>query len=1173
MHDVEGPARSRAGSVGRWGSAPGAGSAAAAIRLDRRPPDPAPAPMLDAEQLAVVEHREGHLLVLAGPGTGKTTTLAELVVRRLQPGPDQLAPESVLALTFGRRAAHELAERISVRLGGGPVPVVATFHAFAYALVRQHADPVQFQQPPRLLTASEQDARLRELLTHAVEEGRLPWPASLRAAVGTRGIAEQVRRLLTRARGLDLSGADLRTFGRSAGLPAWRAIGRFAEEFADVLDWEGTIDYAALIQRAIGLAADERRGRALREAFRLIVVDEYQDTDPAQVELVRTLAAGGAQVIAVGDPDQAIYGFRGADVGGILRFPATFADPVSGAPAPTIVLRHTRRFRAPIAEAAHGVLGANPLPGLPAERVREHRSPVTPVGEARVEARTYPSGAAEAAGVADVLLRAHAGLDGPALPWSQMVVLVRSPLVSGPVLVRALRAAGVPVAVAPDELALAEQPAVAVLLAVLGLALSPGEAAAEVGAQLLAGPLGRVDPIAIRSLARAALLEHRAGWPGAGAGDGADAGAAGDAPSGAARGDAAGDPAADREGVLGPTDWGVAPRSGRLLTEALAAGRLPAGAEMPPRARAGFARVAGVIDAARAALAEDALVAEVLWGAWSATDWPERLRRAALAGGPAGQSADRDLDALVALFDLANRLPAQRRGRAGLAGFVDDVRALQVPQEAWAPGQVSPEAVRLLSAHRAKGLEWDLVVVAGVQEGAWPDLRLRSDLLHVDELTREGRAPARTARDLLVEERRLMYVACTRARHALVVTAVAEPLDGGLQPSRFLEQLGVPIRTMTARPAAPMDAPGLITVLRAAAAAPVVLGPDGSPDPRVERRRAAAVARLAALASHAGAGGDGALGGGPLAGAHPATWWGVRGVTDGVSEVDPAAADPEPAEPDEPADRAPVRLSPSAVEQLRRCPLQWFLERRVKAGTPAGAPATIGTIVHEVARAIADDEVAPDMAAIGPYVDAIWAGLPFPARYQSGHERERLDGMLHALLRWLADNPRGVLHAEAGFELELATDTGGASVRGSIDRVERGPDGRLHLVDFKTGKTVASQAATEEHAQLGVYQLSVREGGLAEVPADDVELGGAELVHLGATYADGRPKVRVQAPLPPGETWVHEVVADAARLAAGPGYPARRNSRCTTCAFRHMCPALASRGGAGEAPPAQGGGA
>ncbi|MCU0284052.1 MAG: PD-(D/E)XK nuclease family protein [Candidatus Nanopelagicales bacterium] len=780
-----------------------------------------------------------------------------------------------------------------------------------------------------------------------------------------------------------------------------------------------------------------------------------------------------------------------------------------------------------------------------------------------------------------------------------MAVLVRSPLASGPVLVRALRAAGIPVAVAADELALAAQPAVAVLLSVLGLALDPAGAPAEVGAQLLAGPLGRVDPVAIRALARAALAEQRAraavSAAAAGLGDpGPDAEPAlgrleqGGSPQASADPDPA--PGAPSVGLLGPTDWGATPRSSRALTQALAEGRLPDAVGLPPRARAGFARVAGVIDAAREALAGDGLVAEVLWAAWAATDWPERLRRAALRAGPAGDAADRDLDAVVALFDLANRLPAQRRGRVGLAGFIDEVRALQVPQEAWLPGQVAPDAVRLLSAHRAKGLEWELVVVAGVQEGAWPDLRLRSDLLHVEELTRAGRAPARTARDLLVEERRLMYVACTRARSALVVTAVAEPFDGGLQPSRFLEQLGVPVRAMTARSVAPMDAAGLIAALRAAACAPARLGPDGTPDAQVEQRRGAAITRLAALAQAGVAGGHEAL-----VAAHPDTWWGLAAVTPGPASTSEAGrrengaaetgsgatlpgestpgagqANVERAEREEPQPDV-ARLSPSAIEQLLRCPLQWFLERRVGAGTPPGAPATLGTIVHEVARAIADGEVAADMAAITPYVDSIWAGLPFPARYQSGHERERLDTMLRTLLRWLAERPGEVLAAEAAFTFDVATAAGPAQVRGTIDRVERDEAGRVHLVDFKTGRSVASQAATDEHAQLGVYQLAVREAGLGEVVPPGAPLAGAALVHLGETYADGSAKVRQQVPLEDGPTWVHELVADAVQLAAGPGFPARRNPRCPRCAFRHWCPAQAAAAPGPDAVPTPGG--
>ena len=363
---------------------------------------------LDAQQRAVVEHRDGHLLVLAGPGTGKTATLAELVVARIGDPVDPIPADRILALTFGRRAARELSDRISGRLGGGAVPVVSTFHSFAYGVLRQHADPTAFASPPRLLVAAEQDARLRELLTYSIEEGRLQWPESLSRAIGTRGIAEQVRALLARARGQGLDGKDLTRIGRREGVPVWAALGGFFEEYLATLEFEGSLDYAELILRAAVLANDPRAGRALREAFRLIVVDEYQDTDPAQVALLRGLAGGGAQVVAVGDPDQAIYGFRGADVRGILRFPDVFAGP-DGQPARIEVLRTTRRFPRAIAQAASGVLGPVSLAPLPAEVQRLHRTPVALEGRRRCEVRTFPSAAAEAAGVAETLLRAHAG--------------------------------------------------------------------------------------------------------------------------------------------------------------------------------------------------------------------------------------------------------------------------------------------------------------------------------------------------------------------------------------------------------------------------------------------------------------------------------------------------------------------------------------------------------------------------------------------------------------------------------------------------------------------------------------------------------------------------------------------------------------------------------------------
>jgi superfamily I DNA/RNA helicase/RecB family exonuclease len=1142
------------------------------VVLDRTPPAPASAPKLDSQQRAVVDHRDGHLLVLAGPGTGKTTTLVELVVSRLQPGEHQLEPESVLALTFGRRAARELSDRIASRVAGGPVPVVSTFHSFAYGVLRQHADPGAFLAPPRLLTAAEQDARLRELLTWSIRESRLEWPDSLAGAVGTRGIAEQVRALLARARGQGLDGAALARFGRRSGLPVWTSVGRFFEEYLDTLGFEGMLDYAELIHQAVALASKEREGRALRETYKLIVVDEYQDTDPAQVRLLHELSRGGAQIVAVGDPDQAIYGFRGADVGGILEFSRRFRDPATGAPARIEVLRTTRRFPAPIARAAHRVLGPVPLPGLPAAVQQLHRTPITADGPARVEARTYPSASAEASGVAEVLLRAHAGLDGTdPMSWSQMAVLVRNPAVHGPSLVRAMRSAGIPVAVPPDEVALADEPAVQVLLGLVGLALEPGAMPEDTGRLLLGGPLGRVDPVAIRSLARAALLAHRE----AGETRSADTATGGAEPTDPDTGGA--EPPVDPVPAGTGPDAGVEGAQGRvtadaLLTRALAAGDLPVTAtHIPSPVRSGFQRVARSIAAVRAAVDRGDLVSEALWAGWTATDWPDRLRESALRsqGGSAG--ADRDLDALISLFDLANRLPTQRRGRVGLAAFVEEVRSLRLPQEARMPAEAEREHVRVLSAHRAKGLEWDLVVVASVQEGQWPDVRLRSDLLHVNELGHDGRIDPLSHSDLLAEERRLMYVACTRPRSALVVSAVAEPFDGGAQPSRFLADLGVPIRAMTARASVPLAGPSLITTLREAATAPRVLGPDGSADERIEALRGAAIERLAALAAIAQGQPLGGMAG-PLASAVADRWWGVRAPTR------PAVAEPPPVS--EAATPRPVRLSPSSVEALRTCPLQWFLERRVGAGTPSGSNATVGMVVHAVAEALARGEVAPNRAAIAPFVDEIWSGMPFAARYYSAVERARVDEMIDALLMWQRESGRSAVAAEAAFTFQIPSHEGTIDVAGKIDRIDHDDRGRVHLVDFKTGKSAQSKAAAAENPQLGVYQLAVREGAIEGLggplhgaegldhrpsPGDaggtppeadpDGALGGAELVNLGARLSSGMPTVRYQAPLEDGWTWVHDVVLDAARLARGPKYPARPNDRCSSCAFRYMCPA------------------
>ncbi|MER6994161.1 ATP-dependent helicase, partial [Streptomyces sp. NPDC000410] len=490
-------------------------------RLVRTAPGPVDPPLLDASQRAVVDHARGPLLVLAGPGTGKTTTLVEAVAERITRGAD---PERLLVLTFSRKAAVELRDRMALRLGGGRrAPQATTFHSYCYALVRAHQDADLFSEPLRLLSGPEQDVAVRDLLAGHVDlerHGRagVRWPDELRACLTTRGFADEVRAVLARSRELGLGPDALAAFARRTGRPDWGAAAAFLAEYLDVLDLQGVLDYAELVHRAALLA--EAPGFAA--PYDAVFVDEYQDTDPAQVRLLRALAGGGRTLVAFGDPDQSIYAFRGADVNGILDFPAAFPRP-DGGPAPVAVLTTSRRSGAGLLAATRLLTQRMPLTRLPSEKVRAHRElkPVRAGG--RVEVYTYPTASTELDNIADILRRAHLE-DG--VPWNDMAVLVRAGGRTIPAARRALTAAGVPVETDGDDIPLRHEPAIAPLLTALRLAAtSPAGGADASGAGGVGGSAPGPGDGSATSDASAAGPEAAAPAPGpagcAGLGDGA----------------------------------------------------------------------------------------------------------------------------------------------------------------------------------------------------------------------------------------------------------------------------------------------------------------------------------------------------------------------------------------------------------------------------------------------------------------------------------------------------------------------------------------------------------------------------------------------------------------------------------------------------------------------------
>jgi RecB family exonuclease len=673
-----------------------------------------------------------------------------------------------------------------------------------------------------------------------------------------------------------------------------------------------------------------------------------------------------------------------------------------------------------------------------------------------------PQRATELAAVARALREAHVR-DG--VGWHRMAVVVRQGALVESV-ARQLAIHEVPTRTLVSDQALRDQPLVREFISALRLS-EPGRAITPAEAEtFLAGELGGLSAVDARRL-RLALRQHDL----------------------LAGGDRTG-PELVRDGLTNVAEFAVIDSA-------------------PARAAT---RVATMLNRLRDQRATGATIEELLWTAWHGSVLPRELAAATQATGLVAEEAHRKLDTVLALFASARRF-VEREAERTPEDFIHDLLTTDVPEDTLAPSS-SSDAVIVCTPPSVIGAEYDVVAVVAVQEGVWPNLRLRGQLLHAgrfDDLISNsgsqggnqasGGPPGTTDARLAVlhDELRMFVLACSRPRHTLIVSATN---SADVMASPFLAL--VKEREVVTSPAGTSDAEKVAATENAEELSAVepnavsgeyplsLSGITGYARRELVRQfpqstessaptsadRADALARALARLAEAG-----------VAGAHPDEWYGLAGPSTERDIVDEADR----------AEGVTVHVSPSRLEAWERNQLGWFIDSTV--GGDQTVATGLGTLVHKVFEDVGN-EILTDLSAesLWAAVDKRWHELTFEAEWLGERERTRAKTMVGNLATYL----RGLRSRNVdvvGVECSFSFDVGVGRLVGRIDRVHRNPDGTVTIVDLKTGRMKMTEDDVAENVQLECYQLALVRDEIRETV--DVDPESSEPRPLGDQVAPG----------------------------------------------------------------------
>ena len=654
------------------------------------------------------------------------------------------------------------------------------------------------------------------------------------------------------------------------------------------------------------------------------------------------------------------------------------------------------------------------------------------------------------------------------VPWSQMAVIVRSPGPQITALQRAFAMNSIPVEIDAQAASLGDNPAIKPIITVAQIALGQLKITSSNWDEielLLKSEFAGADAISIRQM-RIALSKAQKHNP----------------------------PKSSTDLILDHLT---------CLTP-----------DLPWEELTSLKRINDLIKEAKKALSKSSDISDLLWSIWSnGKNYEGELisrvwQQTALAGGNRGMIADQNLDAVITLFEVARRF-SERMPEAKPSLFIDQLLGEKILADTITTTAQRGEVVQVMTVHSAKGLEWELVALAGMQEGSWPNLKQRGSLLGSErlvEIFRHGisnidQLDAISAAGLMQDEKRLLNVALTRASKQLFVTAITQE---DTQPSSYFEKLA-PQEIQLQQSQRSITQPALVAALRRIATV------SDKEDSQFAARA------LKTLASNG------------VKVADPKHWVGVKPVSTDLPVISP---------------QEQLRISPSSLESFTECGLKWMLEQ--SGGRDADSTAQVlGSAIHVIAAQLKDQPTLT-LDELEGKLKGAWSLIDMNQGWIKDYEYRRAASMLKKFYGWHVENKNQLIGVEEKFEFKL----GSAIVSGSIDRVELTNEGKYYIVDLKTGATPISYEDAQQNKQLQSYQLAVVNDGFKN-KLEHQEVAGAELIFVGdlkGKEAKGRPQDKVN------EKVVSQEISEIAVKMSDKNFVAVINDRCRSCAVKTSCP-------------------